>query len=82
MDVRRVHPNLPDTPLGIESRRFVMHQYAVDHDRFGALSMDFQRDGRTTESLGARAFAARLFRAWTAEFNDPTPDGLLPKEDA
>jgi len=81
MELKRVHPNLPDTIEGMETRRNVLHQYAVEHDRFGALCMDFRRDGRATESEGARAFAHRLFRAWTAEFNDPTPEGLLPKED-
>ena len=56
--------------------RAATFQYAAAHDRFSEQEQLLMLEGREIEAAGCREFAKRVLRAWLAEQENPTPEGL------
>lgn len=59
-----------------QARSAVLYQLAQAHDHFAELEQTYHLVGSEIPAEGARRFAARILRAWTAECDDPEPAGL------
>ena len=58
------------------ARREAVRRYAAVYDRFAELEQLHRGRHEVYEAQGAHVHALRVLRAWLAEQDDPTPEGL------